>query len=95
MRKINKTACRQYLEPLASPSPDCGLFLISKIKYVIRTTVKIVGHRRILVLCFYTKGTAPDEKPVLTFTMFQAYDTFLSYDHWPDSKTTWRTATLD
>ena len=95
MRKINKTACRQYLEPLAPPSPDCGLFLIRKIKYVIRTTVKIVGHRRILILCFYTKGTAPDEKPVLTFTMFQAYDTFLTYDHRPDSKTTWRTAALD
>lgn len=94
MRGINKAACRSNLEPVSAPSADCGLFLIKNLKYVIRTAVKIVGHRRMLVLCFYTKGAAPDEKPVLTFTMFQTCDAFLTYDHRPDSKTTWRTATL-
>lgn len=95
MRGIDKAACRRCLEPLTAPSADSGLFLIKGLKYVIRTAVRIVGHRRMLVLCFYTKGEKPDEKPVLTFTMFQTSDTFITYDHRPETKTTWHTAMLE
>lgn len=95
MKGISKEACRQFLEPLAVPKSDCGLFLIKALKYIIRTTVKIVGHRRVLVLCLYTKGDAPGDKPKLAYTMFQASDSFITYDHDPDRKTPWRTAMLD
>lgn len=92
---IDKKACRQFLEPVLAPSPECGLFLLSKLKYVIRTAVKIVGHRRLLILCLYARGDTPGDRPKLTYTMFQASDGFITYDHRAETKTRWRTAMLD
>lgn len=96
MKKIDKKACRQFLEPLVPPAPDCGLFLVPKLKYIIRTNVKIIGHRRLLVLCLYARGDdASDGRPKLAYTMFQASDSFITYDHNPGRKTPWRTAMLE
>lgn len=95
MKKIDKKACRQFLEPLTPPSSGCGLFLVKNLKYIVRTAVKIVGRRRLLILCLYARGEAPGGRPNLTYTVFQACDSFVTYDHAPDSKTRWRTAMLD
>ena len=95
MKKIDKKACRQFLEPLRPPVSDCGLFLIQSLKYIIRTAVKIIGHRRVLVLCLYARDNgAPDNRPKLAYTMFQANDSFITYDHDPDLKTPSRTTML-
>jgi hypothetical protein len=95
MERIDKKACRRFLEPVTPPSSDCGLFLVESLKYIVRTAVKIVGHRRLLILCLYARGETPGGRPKLAFTMFQASDSFITYDHDPDSKTRWRTAMLD
>ena len=94
MRGIDKSACRAYLEPLVAPDLNSGLFLLDNLKYIIRTTVKNVGHRRMLVLYFYSREISTDKKPVLVFTIFQASNAFITYDHRLEAKTTWRTATL-
>lgn len=90
MKRIDKRACRSFLEPVNAPNSDCGLFLIPKLKYIVRTAVKIIGHRRLLVLCFYGRGNIPGCKPELTYTMFQAGDDFITYDHRPNVKNRWR-----
>ena len=95
MERIDKKACRLFLEPVIPPNSDCGLFLVQNLKYIVRTAVKIVGHRRLLILCLYARGEPPGGRPKLAFTMFQASDSFVTYDHDPDSKTRWRTAMLD
>lgn len=95
MKRIDKKACRLFLEPVTLPNSDCGLFLVQSLKYIVRTAVKIVGHRRLLILCLYTRGETPGGRPKLAFTMFQASDSFVTYDHAPDSKTRWRTAMLE
>ena len=95
MSGIDKKACRQFLEPGLAPNSDCGLFLVPKLKYIIRTAVKIVGHRRLLILCLYARGDTPGDRPRLTYTAFQASDSFITYDHQPDTKTVWRTAMLE
>lgn len=95
MERIDKKACRRLLEPVTPPSSDCGLFLVQSLKYIVRTAVKIVSHRRLLILCLYARGDTPGGRPKLAFTMFQASDSFITYDHDPDSKTRWRTAMLD
>ena len=95
MKKIDKKACRQFLEPLVPPASDCGLFLVQSLKYIVRTAIKIVGHRRLLILCLYARGDSPDSKPTLAYTIFQASNSFTTYDHDPDSKTRWRTVMLD
>lgn len=94
MRGIDKSACRAYLEPLVAPDLNSGLFLLDNLKYIIRTTVKNVGHRRMLVLYFYSREISSDKKPMLVFTIFQTSNAFITYDHRTESKTTWRTATL-
>lgn len=95
MKKIDKKACRQFLEPLVPPVSNSGLFLVQSLKYIVRTAVKIVGHRRLLILCLYARGDAPGDRPILTYTIFQACDSFTTYDHRPESKTRWRTAALN
>ena len=64
-------------------------------KYIIRTAVKNVGHRRLLILCLYARGNTPGDRPRLAYTMFQASNGFVTYDHQPDTKTVWRTAMLE
>lgn len=95
MKRIDKKACRQFLQPVTPPNSDCGLFLVQSLTYIVRTAIKIVGHRRLLILCLYARGETPDSRPQLAFTVFQASDSFVTYDHDPDSKTRWRTAMLD
>lgn len=95
MKGIDKKLCRGFLEPLLAPNSDSGLFLLPKLQYIVRTAIKIVGHRRLLVLCLYAKGNAYDGRPELTYTIFQANDSFVTYDHRPASKGKWRTAMLE
>ena len=95
MKGISKKACRKALEPVTAPSANCGLFLVEQIRYVIRTAVRNIGRRRMLVLCLYTKGDDPCGKPVLAYTMFQASDAFVTYDHGPPVKNRWHTFMLD
>lgn len=95
MSGIDKKACRSFLESVLAPDSDCGMFLIPKLKYIVRTTIKIVGHRRLLILCLYARGDTPGDSPKLTYTMFQASDSFITYDHRPDVKNRWRTAMLE
>ena len=53
MKRIDKRACQDILDSGVGPSPDCGLFLIESVKFVVRTCVKIIGHRRLLILRLY------------------------------------------
>jgi len=95
MSGIDKKACRSFLEPVLAPDSDCGMFLVPKLRYIVRTTIKIVGHRRLLILCLYARGDPPGDSPKLTYTMFQASDSFIAYDHRPGVKNRWRTAMLE
>ena len=95
MSGIDKKACRQFLESGLAPNSDCGLFLVPKLKYIIRTSIKNVGHRHLLILCLYAKGNTPGDRPRLAYTMFQASNSFVTYDHQPDTKTVWWTAMLE
>lgn len=91
MRKINLSACRKYLLPAEAPDPSHGLFLVKQIKFVVRTAVRIIDHRRILALYLYSTGKAADGPMEPTFTMFQASDSFITYVHETEAKTRWRT----
>lgn len=94
MSEINQSACRKYLFPAEAPSPDHGLFLVEQIKFVICTSVRMIDHRRILVLYLYSKGEVGHGTPALAFTMFQASDSFITYAHGTEAKTRWRTSML-
>ena len=92
---ISKKACRNALGSIPAPSANCGLFLVEQVKYVIRTAVKNIGHRQLLILCFFTNSGGDSGKAAPAYTMFQASDTFVTYDHNPLVKTRWRNSMLD
>jgi len=94
MKGINKKACLDFLEPLCAPNSDSGLFLLPKLRYIVRSAVKIAGHRRLLILCLYARGDTAGNKPKLAYTMFQSGESFITYDHDPENKTRWRSAML-
>ena len=94
MRRINKNACRRYLFPAEAPAPDHGLFLVKQIKFVVRTSVQIIDHRRILVPYLYSTEKAAHGTLAPVFTMFQANDSFVTYVHGTEVKTRWRTSML-
>ncbi len=94
MMGIDKKACREHLIPARAPDPNNGLFLVRSLKYIICTQVKIIGHRRLLILYLYAREKGRDGQPVLAFTMFQATDAFTTYAHGTDVKTRWRDAML-
>lgn len=94
MKGIDKKACSQFLEPVTAPNSDCGLFLVRRLNYIVRTAIKLVGHRRLLILCLYARGDTPGGRPKLAYTVFQANDSFITCDHRDGAKSVWRTAML-
>lgn len=94
MKGIDKKVCMEYLIPAQAPDPNCGLFLIKRLKFIICTAVRIIGHRRLLILYLYDRGKNENGQPALAFTMFQATDTFTTYAHGEKVKTRWRDAML-
>lgn len=94
MKGIDKKACSQFLEPVTAPNSDCGLFLVRSLNYIVRTAIKLVGHRRLLILCLYARGDTPGGRPKLAYTVFQASDSFITCDHREGAKSVWRTAML-
>jgi len=95
MMGIDKKVCHNFLEPAQAPRSDSGLFLLQSLMYIVRTAVKIIGHRRLLLLYLYARPDTPNGRPKLTYTMFQASDSFITYDHRPDAKTRWRASMLE
>lgn len=95
MGKIDKKACREFLDPKLGMDTDNGLLYTENIKYIIRTSIKIVGHRRLLILYLYRRQDAAQGvfKPALT--MFQASDDFITYEHGEGTKGRWRTSMLE
>lgn len=94
MKGIDKKACREYLHPDKAPDPNSGLFLVEHLKFIVCTEVKIIGHRRLLILYLYDRERTENGQPVLAFTTFQATDTFTTYAHGEEVKTRWRDAML-
>ena len=95
MKGIDKKACRSFLNPRRSLDLNSGLFYVEQIEYIVCTAIRIVGHRKLLILDFYPRAEAVKGMPSPDFTMFQATDDLITFDHRDGVKTRWRTAILD
>ena len=95
MKGIDKKACKSFLNPRRSLDLNSGLFYVEQIEYIVCTAIRIVGHRKLLILDFYPRAEAVKGMPSPDFTMFQATDDFITFDHRDGVKTRWRTAILD
>ena len=89
---LNKKACREFAAPGVAMSPDNELLHAEQNKYIVQTAVRIIGHRKTLVLYFHDRKQAAqgDFRPV--WTMFHSKDGYITLERKEDGKTTWRTA---
>ena len=74
MKGIDKKACRTLLNPQRSLDLNSGLFYAEQLEYIVCTAIRIVGHRKLLILDFYPRTEAAKGMPSPDFTMFQATD---------------------
>lgn len=87
-RQLSLPLLRQPPVP-AIPS-NHGLLHAQQIDYIIRTAVRIIGHRRALVLYIYDRARVADGDPSPVWTMFQAGEDYITLARREDGSTYWR-----
>lgn len=94
MKKIDKRACAKHVDPKHSFNSNNGIFRVPEIAYVVKTCIRNIGRRRMLVLYLYSTADVIRGviKPV--YVVFQAADDFITYDCSPERKEKWRESTL-
>ena len=75
---MNKKALRQFAMPDRNPNPKNGVFCAEQVRYVVRTAIKNIAHRRTLVLYVYVKENvlAGDFTP--RWTVFQGREEYIT-----------------
>lgn len=94
---LDKKALRKYATDTPAPAipPGHGLLRASQVVHIIRTAVKIIGHRRTLVLYVYDRKRVADGDPSPLWTMFQAGGDYVTLARYGDGSTEWRTAAFE
>lgn len=89
---LDKKACREFAAPGAVMSLDSGLLHAEQVKYIVQTAVRIIGHKKTLVLYIHDRERAAqgDLRPL--WTMFHCKDGYITLEKKEDGKTSWRTA---
>lgn len=91
---LDKKACREFAAPGIAMSLDSGLLHAEQVKYIVQTAVKIISHKRTLVLYIHDREQAArgDLQPL--WTMFHSKDGYVTLERKEDGGTKWRTASF-
>lgn len=92
---LNKRACRRYADPKLTFQQNNGLLHSGQIKYIVRTAIKNVGGKRVLLLYIYLREQL--EKNVFSplWTMFQGKEDFITLATREDGSLSWRVSNFD
>ena len=92
---LDKKICREFAAPGVAMSMSSGLLHAEQVKYIVQTAVRIISHKRTLVLYIHDREQAAqgDLRPL--WTMFHSRDGYITLDRQEDGKTSWRTASFD
>lgn len=92
---LNKKACREYAAPRVSLSANSGILYAQQVKYLVRTVVRMIDRRRVLVLYIYLREDAAqgDLRPL--WTMFHSRNGYTTLARQPDGSMKWRTASFE
>lgn len=94
-RPIDKAACLSWICPKRTDiDMNNGLLRATQVKYIVRAEVRIVGHRKLLILYVHDRAMAAKGNMTPTFTVFQASDDFVTFDHRLGAKSFWKTSAL-
>lgn len=92
MKKIDKRACRKVAQEPVYIHPGNALLYIPDILYVLRSNVRNISGKRLLVIYFIPVKTAAAGDTTPKYVLFQGKDDFITLENCEDGKTRWRTA---
>lgn len=92
---LNKKACREFAAPGIAMSMNSGLLHAEQVKYIVQTEVRIIDHRKTLVLYIHDREHATQGDFLPVWTMFHCKDGYITLARQEDGKTSWRTASFD
>lgn len=93
---LDKKVLRKFAADNPAPAIPAGHGLLHapQVDYIIRTAMKIIAHRRTLVLYVYDRSKAAgDTQPV--WTMFQVGEDYITLARRDDGSTHWREAAFE
>lgn len=88
--KIDRRKCRKYADPGLKMSPGNGLLHAEQVSYIVRAAVKLIGHKRILVLYVYSREEAVEGCFIPLWTVFQGKEDFAVLARREDGALSWR-----
>lgn len=88
--KIDKRTCRKFADVPLKISASHGLLYAESVKYIICTAIRIIGHRRRLIVYIYLreKAAAGDLYPL--WTIFHSREDYMTLERQDDGSTKWR-----
>ena len=92
--KINKRECRKFADPGISMNRNHGLLHAAEVKYIVRTAVKNIGGKRLLVLYIYSREQAAEGIFQPVWTMFQSRTEHITLSYREDGSTRWSKASF-
>lgn len=94
MKRIDKRSCRRFADPGWRMNLNHGLLIADQVRYIIRTSVKIIGHQRLLILYVYSREEAAKGRFFPKWTVFQSRKDYTTLERREDGSFKWRTATF-
>lgn len=92
---LNKRACRRYADPRLTFQQNNGLLHSEQIKYIVRTAIKNVGGKRILLLYIYLREQIRKGVSSPLWTMFQGKSDFITLATREDGSQSWRISNFE
>ena len=91
---LNKRKCREYADLLLQLT-DNGLLHAEQADFIIRAAVKLIDHRRVLVLYIYSRAEAERGSFTPLWTVFQTKDDYVTLARQEDGSLKWRSAAFE
>ena len=92
MKKIDKRACRKAAQEPVRVSVNNALLYIPDLQYVLRSMVRNISGKRLLVIWLIPVKAATTGNAAPRYVVFQGKDDFITLEYCEDGKTRWRTA---
>lgn len=92
---LNKRACRRYADPKLTFQQNNGMLHSGQIKYIVRTAIKNVGGKRILLLYIYLREQLENGVSSPLWTMFQGKEDFITLAVREDGSLAWRISNFE
>lgn len=93
--KLNKRKCRVFADPGLKFPSGSGLLYAKQIDHIVRTAIKIIDHRKTLVIYVYPRELLAKGSCQPCYTVFQNRNDFITLSRKEDGSTTWRKAAFE